>query len=433
MIHTKSQLADLPLPRRWMLVTVMMLSCVLSATHVLAQADQSQWSRFRGPNGSGLAETQKLPTEIGDPQIAWKKKLLGSGSSSPVVWQDLVFVTSFDDQSNELVLECVSLSKGTQKWAKRFAAKPYRVHSRNSIASSTPVVGQDAVYITFANPGSTKLVAVSHEGQTQWTRDFGTWQSQHGYGASPILIDDKVVLFNSQQAEKLRPGTPAGQSRMIAVNAKDGTDAWTTNLTTTRACYAVPTLVELDGKKRIITCNTGDGFFAINPTDGSMSWKALPFRMRTVASMLFADGMLFGSCGSGGGGNYLVAAKLDSLDKAPQQAYKVVKANYVPSPIVVDSKLFLFTDKGISRCFEAKSGQLLWEKRLGSGFSGSPVAANGHIYIMDESGTLYTMPVDAKGKSMKYDLGEDSRATPAIAGDRMLLRTESQLICVADK
>lgn len=430
MIRTMLRHNEKPLSRCLTRMVVAIACCLAVPSVTKAQVDQNQWSRFRGPNGSGLADTQKLPKEIDAQQISWKAKLSGSGSSSPVIWQDDVFVTSFDAKTDELVLECFVMSDGTKKWAKRLVAKPYRVHSRNSIASSTPVVDGDAVYVTYANPDSTKLVAIDHEGKTKWTRDFGSWQSQHGYGASPILVDGKVILFNSQQAEKLRQGTVAGQSRMIAVDATDGSDVWTTNLTTTRACYAVPTLVELNGKKRIVTCNTGDGFFSIDPRDGSLDWKTLPFRMRTVASMLFADGMLFGSCGSGGGGNYLVAAKLNSLDKAPEEAYKIVKANYVPSPIVVDSKLFLFTDKGIARCFESTTGKLLWEKRLGSGFSGSPVAADHHIYVMDESGVLYTVPVEGGGKAMKYDLGEDSRATPAIANDRLFLRTETQLICV---
>jgi outer membrane protein assembly factor BamB len=249
-----------------------------------------------------------------------------------------------------------------------------------------------------------------------------------------MVYQDKVIFFNSQQAENLEPGQTPGTSRVIAVFSKDGTDAWTANLTATRTCYAVPTVFTgADGKDQIVSCNTGDGFFSLDPETGKRNWSTLPFKMRTVAATLVADGLVIGSNGSGGGGNYLVAIRpaTDSVSKTPEAVYTLQKSNYVPSPVAVNGKLFFFTDKGIGNCVDLKTGELNWQQRISSGFSGSPVANQENIYIMDEDGNVYVIAASDKFKLIgKHPLGESSRATPAIWDNKLYFRTESKLFCV---
>lgn len=396
---------------------------------------QENWTRFHGPNGSGLAEQASLPTTLSKETLKWEVELAGSGSSSPVIYQNKLFVTSCDSNTAELMLQCFDSSSGKELWSKSFESTRYRMHRRNSFASSTPAVDESHVYITFANPDSTMLVALDHQGKEIWRRDFGTWISQHGYSASPMVHDGKVVLFNSQQAQKLRPGAKPGKSRMIAVDAKDGSDVWETFLTATRACYAVPSVYRDDaGKEQLISCNTGDGFFGLDASTGKRLWSTQPFRMRTVASTLIAGDLIIGSCGSGGGGNYLVAVRLgEDAGAQPEKAYEITNANYVPSPVALNGKLFLFTDKGIGRCFDLQTGKLQWQKRIGAGFSGSPIATKNHLYVMDEDGTLYVIAAKADYELVsKYPLGEPTRATPAVANDRIYFRTETKLICAGN-
>jgi outer membrane protein assembly factor BamB len=397
---------------------------------------QENWTRFHGPNGTGLAAQAELPTDISDENYQWKIKLAGIGSSSPVVWGDKIFITGCDPDTATLTLQCLDTVTGHENWSKTFPSLPYRVHRRNNFASSTPAVDKDHVYIAFANPEHTMLVAVDHAGEQKWERDFGKWVSQHGFGASPIVCDDKVVFFNSQQAQKLRPGQEPGESRVIALLAKDGSDVWNTSLTATRCCYSIPTLFrDASGKEHLVSCNTGDGFFSLDPETGEKNWSTLPFRMRTVASTLVAGGLIIGSTGSGGGGNYLVAIRPDETGaKPPVKAYEVKQANYVSSPIAVDDKLFMFTDKGIGRCVDLQTGKLIWEKRISSGFSSSPVATAKHIYVTDEDGNLYVIAVSDEYNRVAYHpLGESTRSTPAIFDNRLYLRTDSHLICVGNK
>ena len=392
------------------------------------------WDRFHGPNGTGVAKDSELPTKWSGDDYLWASPLPGTGSSSPVIWEDKVFITSCDAESGELTVQCLNLETGKPNWSSSFPSAPYKVHGRNSFASATPAVDADHVYVMYANPQHTMLIAINHAGQKVWERDFGSWVSQHGFSMSPIVYKDKVIFFNSQQHDRVKPGTTPGSSRVIAVNRKDGSDVWTSQLKATRACYAVPAVfTNSAGEDQIITCNTGDGFFSIDPETGVKNWATLPFKMRTVAATLIVDGMLIGSNGSGGGGNYLTAVRLDdgSTDKAPKEAYTIQKANYVPSPIAVNGMLFFFTDKGVGNCVDLQTGETHWRNRIAAGFSGSPVATSSHVYVMDEEGTAHVIAASKDFKLVsEHDLGEPSRSTPAIAGNKILFRTESNLICV---
>jgi outer membrane protein assembly factor BamB len=422
-------------PKKKSLLLILLILTAGSQGSCLITHGQENWSRFRGPNGSGLAEKAELPVEISRDNYLWETDLAGVGSSSPVIWQDKLFITSCDPQTAELTLQCLNAKTGLEIWHTNYPSVPYRLHARNSFASGTPVVDKDHVYVAYANPDHTMLVAIDHNGRKVWERDFGTWVSQHGFGASPMVYKDKVIFFNSQQAQEIRSGSP-GESRMIAVRCKDGTDVWTAPLTATRTCYCVPGVYKnAKGDEQLVCCNTGDGFFSLDPETGKRNWATLPFRMRTVASALIADGLIIGSNGSGGGGNYLVAIRPDNDgDEPPEKAYEIQRANYVPSPIAVNGKLFLFTDKGIAQCVDLQTGKTHWEERLAKGFSGSPVATDDHVYVMDEDGNAYVIEVSATYRLVsKHALGESTRATPAIADNRIYFRTDSRLICVGNK
>jgi outer membrane protein assembly factor BamB len=410
-------------------------ACTLCILVVLASENlfaQQSWSRFRGPNGTGVVADATLPATWSEPK--WTVDLAGAGSSSPVAWNDRLFVTSCDMDTAEIHIQCLSLDTGNQKWVKHFESEPYHLHGRNTYAASTPAVDADYVFLTFAAPESTMLIALDHEGNEVWRRDFGRWVSSHGFGMSPIIHGDHVIFCNSQSREQLPAGVAPGASRLIAVDRKTGEDAWSLELTTKRVCYGVPCLWrDADGNQQLVNCNTGDGFYSVDPATGVKNWSALPFKMRVVASPLVAGDLLIGSCGSGGGGNYLVAMKPGevSTDVAAQPVYRVRQSNYVPSPIAVGDLLFVFTDKGIVQCMDLKTGEPHWKERLSSGFSASPVASGSQVYAVDEDGVVFVIKAAAAFEKLgKIPLGESTRATPMIANDRLYFRTRTKLICV---
>jgi outer membrane protein assembly factor BamB len=412
------------------LLGAMSISLIFSSMSNCQETQSNHWPRFRGPNGTGFVADAKPPTKWTETDYAWKIKLAGSGSSSPVVWGSKVFINSCDPKTAEFTVQCLDLKTGAEFWKKSYPSKAYRQHLRNSYASSTPAVDKDFVYVSFANPDETKLIALDHSGQQIWQRDFGRWVAAHGFSMSPIVYEDKVIFVNSQQAQRVRNGEP-GYSRVIAVDRKTGKDQWTTRLTATRACYALPCVLSVQGKKdQLIGCNTGDGFYSLNPDDGSFNWKQDAFPLRTVASTLLADGLLIGSCGSGGGGNQLVAVKPN--DDGAKKVYNVMRnANYVPTPVAVGDLLFTFADNGIVCCLDLQTGKQHWRERVSAGFSGSPVANKTHVYCIDEKGVVVVIQANKQFKLVaRNPLAESSRATPAIVGNQLLLRTDNHLICV---
>ncbi len=163
---------------------------------------------------------------------------------------------------------------------------------------------------------------------------------------------------------------------------------------------------------------------------GKPNWSLSDaFSMRTVGSPILAGGLLFGSTGSGGGGNYVIAVK---PGKKPEIAYKIeTQAPYVPSMIAKGNLVFLWFDKGIVTCIDAPTGDVHWKQRIGGGFSGSPIIAGDKVYCISEDGELVVLAASDKYALLgRSPLGEESRSTPAVSGGRMFLRTYSHLISV---
>ena len=349
-----------------------------------------------------------------------------------MIWGERVFLTSSDPETAHLTIHCFATTDGSELWHKTFESAKHHLHRNNTYASSTIAADEKQIYATFANEENTWLVALNHDGQDVWKRNFGPYVSTHGFGLSPSLVDDKVVLIDSQQASKLEPGQQPGISRVIAVNKTDGANAWETPITDKRACYGVPCQFKTsDDVTSLIGLNSVHGFFSIDPKTGEINWTTPgTFEKRIVASPLIAGNMVFASEGSGGGGNILVAMKLD-LDNPkapPQEAYRIPKASYVPSPVVVKDLVFMFSDKGILSCHDRSTGEEHYRQRIGRSFSGSPVATSTHVYCIAENGDIHV--VDASktfGHRIADRLNDPSRSTPAITGNRIYFRTEKHL------
>jgi len=392
---------------------------------------QQTWARFHGANGSGVSMDSTLPSSWTDSDYAWQVDLLGVGSGSPVIWGDRIFLTSSDPQTAELTVLCLSTDDGQQLWQKKFDSSKYRHHRKNTFASSTLAADEQQIYVAYANEQHTWLVALSHEGEEKWKRDFGPYFSSHGFGSSPIVYQDKIILVNSQQAEKLKPGQKPGVSQVIAVNASDGEDVWQTPLETRRVCYGVPCIYQnADGPDQLIGANTGNGFYSIDPGTGKINWQTGDtFTKRVVSSPVLVGDLVMATAGSGGGGNSLVAVKLTSdATTPPSEAYRIQSASYVPSPVVVEDLLFMFSDKGIVSCYDVETGKPHWKKRVSKGFNGSPVATKDSVYAVDEAGNIHVVAARKEPQlAIVGAMEQPSRSTPAIAGNRIYFRSNSRL------
>ncbi|MFO0906124.1 MAG: PQQ-binding-like beta-propeller repeat protein [Pirellulales bacterium] len=399
----------------------------------VGMAAAQDWTRFRGPNGTGESEAKSVPGSWTDADINWKAPLPGVGHSSPAIWGDKVFLLSAHEENATRYVLCLSAKDGSQVWKKDYPTTPHHLHARSSYASCSPAVDAEQVYVAWSDPNHTWLKAFGHDGQERWSVDFGPWVSQHGFGSSPIVFEDMVILSCSQEPSK-QANTPApGDSFVVAVDRKDGQVRWKTPRKTDTTTYSVPCVRRrADGQDEIICCSTAEGFFALDPKTGVENWSVKAFDKRTVSSPFLAGDMLFGTTGSGGGGNYVVAL---STKGKPEVAWEVRKeAPYVPSPVVRGDLVFLWSDKGIVTCVNLADGKQIWQKRVTGNYSGSPVRVHDKIYCISEEGEVVVVAAEDKFRELgRVNLGEPSRSTPSVAGGRLYLRTYSHLISVGGK
>ena len=199
------------------------LICLLGLLSIpSASASAQEWTRFRGPNGMGLSPATNLPAKWTEADYHWKAALPGQGHSSPVLWGDKIFLMSADAATATRYVLCLSAADGRELWRRQYESQTHRIHTRNTFGSCTPAVDAERVYVAWSTPDRLTLLALDHDGKDVWDLDLGPVVSEHGFGMSPMLYQDMVILSNSQQAEELEPGAAARQEFDAGVRGQDG-------------------------------------------------------------------------------------------------------------------------------------------------------------------------------------------------------------------
>ncbi|MHC4680613.1 MAG: outer membrane protein assembly factor BamB family protein [Planctomycetota bacterium] len=396
-----------------------------------------QWTRFRGPNGQGISQAKTIPVKWTEKDFNWKVKLPGGGHGSPVIWKDKVFLTCEDPDSPGGLLLALGTSDGQTLWSRPYKLTAYRHHGDNSLATSTPVVDADHVYVLWQTSREVILAALDHNGRQIWQRDFPGIYSRFGPGTSPAVFNDIVVFTHEHWAEGPEGGQH--QSSWIALDRKTGRTRWTTKRSNTEISYSTPCVYSPEGHQpQLIFASWSHGITGIEPQTGRVIWEvpsALPARV--VSSPIIADDLLIGTCGKGGAGKELAAVRPGSAEN-PARAAVVYKctgksAPYVPTPLAKDDLLFTFHDQGDVSCLRIESGQVLWCEKPGGRFYGSPIWINGSLYCINRAGDLIVIKAAPTYELLAVNpLGEKSQATPAVAAGTMYLRTWSHLISIGD-
>lgn len=397
---------------------VLLGCCLLSAIGANAQ----EWTRFRGPNGTGISEVYQFPPSWQPDSFIWQTDLPGLGHSSPVVWGDKIFLTSATEDGRTRWLLCLSLDTGKLLWKQEFAGESYHIHRQNSFATSTPAVDDQRIYTLVVSPHQYKVVAHFHNGSAAWEKELGTFAAQHGFGTSPIVHNGMVIVPNDQD----------GTSFIVALDAATGREIWRLPRTAVNAAYSTPCVRQLAGDEtELIFCSEAHGISAVNAATGKLNWELPVFEKRAVSSPLLVDDLVFGSCGSGGGGSLFIGIRPGSSNK-PEVAVRLDRQiPYVPTAVARDDLLFLWTDTGIVSCIELPDGQLLWQKRVGGNFNASPIRAKDHLYAVSVEGDIVCLAADREYAELgRTPLDDVCRSTPAIVAGKMLVRTQSKLVAL---
>ena len=407
------------------------IAIVVAAFGLNSQAQE--WTRFRGPNGTGISHAKTIPTKITEADINWKVELPGTGHSSPVLWGERIFLTSTGDKSGGISVLCLSAQDGRLLWHRDFSLTPFARHPHNSFAASTPAVDAQRVYVVWNEPQHYLLTALDHDGKTVWQRDFGPFVSQHGCGISPIVYKNKVILGNEQDDAKFVKDSPrSGESFVVAVDAGTGKTLWQTPRRSAVVAYSTPCVYEPKNEKPALIFNSqGHGIYAVDPDTGKVVWEyEQAFDKRSVSSPMIAGDIILGSCGSGPGGNFVTAVKAGATGRETELAYQVKKsAPYVPTGVVKGNLIWLWSDGGIVTCLDAPTGAIRYQERVDGNYFGSPVWVDGRLFCVSTTGDVVVLEASDKFNILhRYPLHELCHSTPAVALGRMFVRTEKHLV-----
>lgn len=391
-----------------------------------------EWPRFRGPNGVGIGQAN-LPLQWTEKDFAWKTAIPGSGHSSPVIWGEKIFLTSGDSKTGQRIVLALNSADGKVLWNKSFDAKPYAMHLRNSVATGTPAVDAERLYVSFGTPQQYLVIALDHQGKELWQADLGAFSSQHGFGISLIVFEDLLIVPNEQD----------GGGWLHALDKKTGKERWKIKRNSGNATYSTPCVYERPGgKPELIFTNWKHGITSIDPPSGKVNWEVACFaaelKERAVASPIVAGDLILGTCGFVTAQKHFVAIRPGDPAKGtkPEEVWRIEKqVSYLPTPLVKGDRIYACSELGFATCLDATNGKVIWQERVpGGAYSASPVCVGDRIYCVSNDGDVLVLAAaDQFLVLARNPLGEPTQSTPAIGHGRIYFRTKGNLIAIGGK
>ncbi len=389
------------------------------------------WMRFRGPNGQGISSETKLPLKwSAKDNIAWKTAIPGEGWSSPIVYQDRIFLTTATEEGVSCRIICVDRTDGTIVWNKEVhRQKTGPMRKQNSFATPTPVTDGKRVYAVFYDG---TVAAVDLSGKFVWKNSDVQFFSLHGLGASPILADGQLIMpFDGSSREETRLGwkIPWKNAVLLSLDAETGKVRWKGKRGESRVGHVTPILVE--SGKQIISAG-GDRVQGFDLETGNRVWSIYSQGEGVTPSPVVGKGLLFTS--SGFEEPTIRAIRLGGKGEITKTHLAWEQKKGVPalaSLLYVDPYLYTITRDNILHCIEAATGKIVWMERLQGVFSASPVLADGRIYLLSEEGeTIVIRPGNKYVELARNPIEETCRASLAVSQGQLFLRSAKHLYCI---
>ena len=427
-------------------------------------AGDVNWPSFRGSQAGGIAEGHHTPTQWNvqrGENVRWKTAIPGLGHSCPVVWKDRIFVTTAvsgqdnpqlvvglygniapvtDDTKHSWRVYCLDKGNGRILWERiaHEGVPKIKRHTKSTHANSTPATDGKHVVAFFGSEG---LYCYDFEGRLLWTKSFGVLdagyykvpEAQWEFGSSPIIHQGRVIVqCDAQHA-----------SFLAALSIKDGKELWRTPRNDVPT-WSTPTVHEGGGRSQIIV----NGYKRIGGYDfktGQPLWWLRGGGDIPVPTPVVADDLIFITNAHGGMSPvYAIETTatgdisvVEGTSNNPHLAWSVARGGaYMQTPLVYRDYLYVCRDNGVLTCFEARTGDVAYRQRLGdgrTGFTASPVAADGKIYFTSEEGDVYVLKAAPNAGLLAVNaMNEVCMASPAISEGTLYFRTKGHLIAIGE-
>lgn len=372
---------------------------------------------FRGPGGNAIAYQKNIPIEwdgASGKNILWKQPVPIHAYNSPVIWGNKLFLSGASATSREVY--CYDRNNGKLLWTAKVdqisgsPANSPEVTPDTGHAASTVTTDGNSVFAIFSNGD---LMAVDMSGKKQWAKNLGVPDNHYGHSSSLIVFEDKLIVQYDQKKN----------SKVLALSTSSGEEVWST-VRKVRVSWASPVIVNNGGQVEVLLA-ADPCIASYDVHTGKELWKIDCITGEVGPSVAYANGIVFAL------NEYasLVAIKPGDKPEILWEAYDYLSD--VPSPIAYNDLLFVVTSYGAVVCYNAKAGEILWEKEFDGGFYASPILVDGKVYLMDRKGVMHIFKADKEYVELATSaLGEKSDASPAFADGRVYIRAEKNLYCI---
>jgi outer membrane protein assembly factor BamB len=403
----------------------------------LTVVQAENWPQWRGPTLNGVSSEKNLPVKwTTEENVVWKVPMTGVSGSTPIIWRDRIFLNASD--GDNLALWCVDKNKGEVLWKQPLGAGNVKMRKHN-MSSPSPVTDGRSVYVMT---GTGLLKAFDFSGKELWSRDiqkeYGTFGLNWGYASSPLLFEDSLYV---QVLHGMKTDDP---SYVMRIDKKSGKTVWkidrpTNAIRESPDSYTTPALLRY-GKVTEIVITGGDCVTGHDPATGKELWRANglnpdnnPF-YRIVASPIVFNEIIYAptrvkpllALKAGGRGDVTSSHVLWSTVNGPD----------VPTPVTDGQYFYIVNDRGIVWCLDAKTGaEIYGQQRIKPGvYSGSPVLADGKIYVTSEEGLTTVIAAGPKFEVLAENpLNDFTLSSPAISDGRIYIRTTGHLYAIGKK
>jgi outer membrane protein assembly factor BamB len=417
------------------------LPFLLLSTLAATQAAEN-WPQFRGPDGNGRADARGLPLHWSEKQnIVWKTPIHDRGWSSPVIYGKQIWLTSASKDSRELFVFCIDKDTGKiiKDWKLFDVPEPQFVHPFNTAASPTPVIEDGRVYITFGSPGTACIDTRTFE--VLWQRRDIECNHFRGAGSSPVLFRNLLLMHFDGSDRQF----------VMALDKNTGKTVWQTKRSIDfqdldkngkptadgdlRKAFSTPQVEQINGRWEMISLGA-KAAYSYDPFTGKELWRLEEREQHSASTRpVIGLGMIFYPTGFSTGQLFAVRAGGNGLITDTHVVWKVKRGvPNKPSILLVDDLIYMIGDTGIASCIEAKTGEQVWQQRIGGEYSASPVYADGRLWFFSQDGKTIVLKTGRTfAQEAENQLDDGFLASPAIAGKAFYLRTRTNLYRIEQK
>jgi outer membrane protein assembly factor BamB len=424
---------------------------VLAAAALQAGGVELNWPEFRGPRGDGTSTATNLPLHWSEQQnVKWQTPIHGRAWSSPVIWDQQIWMTTATTNGRELFVICVDRDSGKIiRDLKLFEVeKPQYAHPFNTYASPTPAIEAGKVYVTFGAPGTACLD--TQTGKVLWSRRDLECNHFRGAGSSPMIYRDLLILnFDGSDHQFLvafdkQTGRTRWQKRRSIDYQDLGPDGQPEMGGDYRKAFATCQMASFDGATTLLSQGSR-ALYAYEPLTGDELWRVEERSSYSGGTRpITGHGLVFVPSGFGSGmvlairpgqrGEVLDARATAPTDMQLRVVWKDKRnAPKKPSLLLLGDLLYAVDDNGTATCWEATTGKVVWSERIGGHYSASPLAAGGRIYLFSEDGKATVIAAGPEFKKLaENQLGDGFMASAAVSGKALYLRSRTQLYRVEE-